>query len=98
MSQDDGTMVVTYSSLEQAAGDIKKQAKALETSLSDIQAKIRSVSDLWAGESRTAYDAAQKQWDNEARAIHQALQQIANAVQTAGPAYHAGDKRGAANF
>lgn len=98
MSQDDGTMVVTYSSLEQAAGDIRKQGKALETSLSDIQAKIRSISDLWAGEAREAYNIAQKQWDNEARAIHQALEQIASAVQTAGPAYHAGDKRGAANF
>jgi WXG100 family type VII secretion target len=95
---DDGTMIVTYSSLEQAAGDIRKQAKALDTSLSDIQAKIRSISDLWAGEAREAYNIAQKQWDNEARAIHQALEQIAGAVQSAGPAYHAGDKRGAANF
>ena len=98
MAQNDGTMIVTYTSLEQAAGDIKKQADKLDGSLKAIQAKIRSVSDLWEGEARTAYNEAQARWDKEAMAIHTALLQIARAVQDAAPAYQAGDKKAAANF
>ncbi|MFJ4922728.1 WXG100 family type VII secretion target [Streptomyces sp. NPDC088725] len=98
MAYDDGTMVVTYSSLEGAARDIRAQAKALETSLSDIQAKIASVSDVWAGDAREAYNTAQAKWNKEAAGIHQALDQIARAVESAAPAYQSGDKRAAANF
>ncbi|MFE9883399.1 WXG100 family type VII secretion target [Streptomyces scopuliridis] len=98
MANDDGTMIVTYASLDAAAGDIRKQADKLDRSLDAIQAKIRSVSDLWEGEAREAYNIAQADWDRKAKEIHTALLQISRAVQEAAPAYKAGDKRSAANF
>jgi WXG100 family type VII secretion target len=98
MAQDSGTMIVTYAKLDEAARHIKTQADRLDQSLEAIQAKIRTVSDLWEGEAREAYNTAQAEWDKEARAVHTALLQISRAVQDASPAYQGGDKRAAANF
>ncbi|URM89405.1 WXG100 family type VII secretion target [Streptomyces sp. MRC013] len=98
MTQNDGTMIVTYSSLQEAAGNIEKQAERLNTSLEAIQAKIASISDLWEGEAREAYKTAQTDWDRRAMEIHKALNQIARAVREAAPAYQQGDKKAASNF
>ncbi|MEV6425461.1 WXG100 family type VII secretion target [Streptomyces sp. NPDC051662] len=98
MAHDDGTMIVTYASLEAAAGDIKKQADKLDQSLKAIQAKIKSVSELWEGEAREAYNVAQADWDRRATEIHTSLLKISSAVREAAPAYQSGDKRSAANF
>lgn len=98
MAINDGTMLVTYSSLNEASSTIKAQADRLDQSLEAIQAKIRSVSDLWAGEAREAYNTSQAEWDKDAKGIHTALLQISKAVADAAPAYQAGDRKAAANF
>ncbi|MFJ8747748.1 WXG100 family type VII secretion target [Streptomyces sp. NPDC102441] len=98
MPTDDGTMVVTYASLEQAAGDIDRQSKQLQEDLAAIKRMIANVSELWQGEAKSAYDTAQAGWDSEATGIHTALSEISRKVRDAGAAYHAGDKRARANF
>ncbi|MFE7355935.1 WXG100 family type VII secretion target [Streptomyces sp. NPDC057543] len=98
MPNNDGTLVVTYASLDLAAGDIERQSKQLEEDLASIKRMIANVSQLWVGEAKTAYDEAQQGWDNDARAIHNALSDISRKVRDAGTAYHAGDKRARANF
>ncbi|MFF8833536.1 WXG100 family type VII secretion target [Streptomyces sp. NPDC015131] len=94
----DGVMVVTYASLDEAARTIEKQATALDQALDVIQQKIRGVSETFQGEAKTAADTAHRNWDKETRAIHQALMGIAARVREAGPAYEAGDKRAASFF
>ncbi|MFE2292336.1 WXG100 family type VII secretion target [Streptomyces sp. NPDC059452] len=98
MPANDGTTVVTYSSLELAASAIEAQAKRLDQDLTEIKGMIESVSELWEGEAKSAYRAAQKRWDADATAIKQNLFQISSAVREAGVAYRSGDKRAAANF
>lgn len=98
MPYNDGTMLVTYAALDEAARTIKSQADRLDESLEAIQARISSVSALWAGDAREAYNTAQAEWDREARAIHTSLLQISRAVQEAAPAYRAGDRRAAQGF
>ncbi|GAA2454288.1 WXG100 family type VII secretion target [Streptomyces sp. NPDC000609] len=97
-SNHDGTMVVTYASLDLAAGAIDRQSKQLQEDLASIKRMIANVSELWVGEAKSAYDTAQKGWDNDATAIHTALSEISKKVREAGTAYHAGDKRARANF
>ncbi|MFF4868809.1 WXG100 family type VII secretion target [Streptomyces sp. NPDC090109] len=97
-SKNDGVMLVTYSSLDDAANTIEAQAKRLDQALEDIQTKIRSVSNTWEGEAKIAADGAHAKWDKETRAIHTALQGISKAVRQASPAYQAGDKRAAGFF
>ncbi|MGC5344614.1 WXG100 family type VII secretion target [Streptomyces sp. DT24] len=98
MSNNDGSMVVTYASLEQAAAAIDSQGKRLEEDLEAIKRKVASVSELWTGEAKSAYDTAQQKWDNEARGIHNALVAISRAVREAAPAYRGGDLKAAQNF
>ncbi|MFD8012912.1 WXG100 family type VII secretion target [Streptomyces sp. NPDC058955] len=98
MAGNDGIMLVTYASLDDAANQIDAQAKRLDEALEAIQTKIRSVSSTWEGEAKTAADGAHAKWDQETRAIHNALQSISKAVRQASPAYQAGDKRAAGFF
>ncbi|MFI0982012.1 WXG100 family type VII secretion target [Streptomyces sp. NPDC021093] len=98
MSPNDGSMLVTYAALDEAARTIRSQADRLDESLEAIKAKIGSVSPLWSGEAREAYNAAQADWDREAKSIHTSLLQIARAVKEAAPAYQAGDRRAAQGF
>ncbi|MEV4332539.1 WXG100 family type VII secretion target [Streptomyces sp. NPDC049597] len=97
-ANNDGVMLVTYASLEEAATTIEKQAKRLDDALEAIQTQIRTVSNTWEGEAKVAADGAHKKWDTETRAIHTALKGIAKAVREAGPAYQAGDKKAAGYF
>ncbi|MFF9689833.1 MULTISPECIES: WXG100 family type VII secretion target [unclassified Streptomyces] len=98
MPTNDGTMVVTYASLEQAAGDIDRQSRQLQEDLASIKRMVASVSELWVGEAKSAYDAAQAGWDRDATGIQTALAEISRKVRDAGTAYQAGDKRARANF
>lgn len=98
MSANDGTTVVTYASLELAAAAIDRQAKQLDQDLTAIKTMIASVSELWEGEAKSAYQDAQKRWDADATGIRENLSQISRAVRDAGTAYRSGDKRAAANF
>ncbi|WP_282694096.1 WXG100 family type VII secretion target [Streptomyces sp. CC208A] len=97
-ANNDGIMLVTYASLDEAANTIEAQAKRLDAALEDIQKRIRLVSNTWEGEAKAAADAAHTKWDQETRAIHTALQGISRAVRQAAPAYQAGDKRAAGFF
>ncbi|MCX4587789.1 WXG100 family type VII secretion target [Streptomyces sp. NBC_01481] len=96
--QNDGNMVVTYSSLEEAAIVIGKQADRLDQTLEAIQRKIKGVSATFEGEAKTAADTAHKKWDDETRKIHEALKGIAKAVHDAGPLYKSGDLKSASHF
>ncbi|MEW1720768.1 WXG100 family type VII secretion target [Streptomyces sp. NPDC093109] len=95
---DDGTMIVTYSSLDQAAGSIRDQARKLGMTLDAIKAQIQSVADVWEGEAKQAYHQEQAKWDKDAAEIQANLAKIATAVDDASVAYRSGDKRAAANF
>lgn len=96
--QNNGDMVVTYGSLEEAAGVIEKQAFNLDQSLQAIQTKIQGVSATFEGEAKTAADEAHRKWDKETRLIYNALKDIARKVREAGPTYQAGDKKSAGYF
>lgn len=97
-ANNDGVMLVTYASLDEAANTIEKQAERLDRSLEDIQNRIRTVSSEWEGDAKTAADGAHRKWDKESRDIHTALKGIAKAVREASPAYKAGDQKAAAQF
>lgn len=98
MPTNDGTMVVTYASLELAAGDIDRQSRQLQEDLEAIKQVVNSASELWVGEAKSAFDASQAGWQRDATAIKTALAEISRKVREAGVAYQAGDKRARANF
>ncbi|MFD6418343.1 WXG100 family type VII secretion target [Streptomyces sp. NPDC060194] len=91
-------ILATYSTIDQAAADIERQGKALDTELQNIQQAVARVAEVWQGEAKSAYDDAQRKWDKEAADIRTALSRIVAALRNASPAYQAGDRRGAASF
>lgn len=97
-NNNDGSTVVTYSSLNLAADEIQRQGKQLSEDLEAIRTMIASVSELWEGEAKTAYAAAQEKWTTDAGFIRDNLTDIAQKVREASPLYRSGDKRAAANF
>ncbi|MDW4916811.1 WXG100 family type VII secretion target [Streptomyces californicus] len=98
MAHNDGTTVVTYSSLDLASLEIKKQAADLDRDLHEISSMIAQVSDIWEGEAKRAYVDAQRKWNANADAIKSNLEEISKKVAEAAPIYRSGDKRAAANF
>ncbi|MFE9457817.1 WXG100 family type VII secretion target [Streptomyces californicus] len=98
MAHNDGTTVVTYSSLDLASLEIRKQAADLAQDLREISSMIAQVSDVWEGEAKRAYVDAQRKWNAETTAIQANLDEIAKKVAEAAPIYRSGDKRAAANF
>ncbi|MFG3403955.1 WXG100 family type VII secretion target [Streptomyces sp. NPDC048142] len=98
MGNNDGTTVVTYASLDLAAAEIKRQGKLLTDDLEAIRNMIAGASELWEGEAKQAYALAQKKWSEDASAIRDNLNDIAQKVSEAAPIYRGGDKRAAANF
>ncbi|PCG81978.1 WXG100 family type VII secretion target [Streptomyces sp. WZ.A104] len=97
-NNNDGTTVVTYASLDLAAGEIERQSKQLAQDLDEIKTMVASVSELWEGEAKEAYRLSQVKWNEDAGFIRDNLKDIAQKVREAAPLYRSGDKRSAANF
>jgi WXG100 family type VII secretion target len=95
---DPNQVVVTYSSLEEAAQSIQRQAKQLDQDLREIQGWVKGIASVWEGEAKTAYDGVQAKWDAKATHIHTILNEIANKVRTASSDYGSTDKKAAQSF
>lgn len=89
---------VNYGSLEEAANAIMTEAKHLRVDMEKVQAKIRSVSEIWDGEAHQAYSQAQVAWDQKADDLQNRLLSIAGEVRVASGNYSATDLRAAKMF
>lgn len=95
---DDGTLKVTYSSLDEAAGAIKQQASQLETDLDNLLTRVRAVASYWEGDAQTAFHSVANEWANRTHHMHDVLESIASKVQIASGHYNASDKKAASYF
>ncbi|GHE74027.1 WXG100 family type VII secretion target [Streptomyces longispororuber] len=91
-------LAVKYGGLDAITTELGIQAKQLEADLADIKKAVARVAEGWEGEAHQAYVLKQKEWDQHAEAIHQALMQIGQKVGQAGGDYRGGDLKGASYF
>lgn len=91
-------IAVRYSSLEEAASNIDRQAGRLRGDLEDIRQAVQRVSANWEGEAQTQYNTMQQKWNQKADHIHNILSDIANKVRRASGDYSATDKKAAGQF
>jgi WXG100 family type VII secretion target len=91
-------LVVKYGGLDHMANEVITQAKHLETTIGQIKAAVKQVGEGWDGEAHRTYTDVQRQWDTDAGAIKDALQQISNMIQSAAHQYHAGDLKAASFY
>lgn len=89
---------VNYGSLEEAAAAITTEATNLRLDMEKVQAKIRSVSEIWDGDAKEAYSQAQVAWDQKADDLQNRLLSIAGEVRVASGNYSATDLKASRMF
>lgn len=71
-----------FGEIEAAAADINSTSQRINGLLNDLKSHIQPMVATWEGESATAYQAAQQQWDTAAAELNTILETIARTVRT----------------
>ncbi|KUJ64123.1 hypothetical protein ACZ90_61805 [Streptomyces albus subsp. albus] len=98
MSGQNDDLKVTYSTVEQTAGDIKVAAGVVQKQLDDIWAAVKKVTDGWEGEAHQMMLAAKAQFDARGTHIHKILLEIAQKIETGSADYKHTDKKASQLF
>jgi early secretory antigenic target protein ESAT-6 len=83
----DGTIKVTFAEIQQASQDITTSANTVEQHLNDLKGKIAPIVAEWTGDASSAYQDAQRRWDQAAADFQSTLQAIGIAVRQAAEGY-----------
>ncbi|MFC0598615.1 WXG100 family type VII secretion target [Streptomyces palmae] len=98
MSGNGDDIKVTYSSLEQTAGDIRGAAGVVQKQLDDIWAAVKKVTDGWDGEAHQMMLSAKAQFDARGTHIHKILLEIAQKIETGSADYKHTDQKASRLF
>ncbi len=88
-------ILVTYSAMHAAQGDVKAAAANLNSQLSDLKSYLAPMVATWEDDASRAFDAKQKQWDAAAADLTQVLEQIGTALGLAADDYKDGERANA---
>ncbi|MFI0468845.1 WXG100 family type VII secretion target [Saccharopolyspora sp. 5N102] len=91
-------IAVNFGELQQAADDLQTAAQKIQSELDELEGKIQKLVNTWEGEAVTAYQEAQKSWDDEAARMQQTAAQMGVAVNAANDSFQAGEKKNAGRF
>lgn len=83
---------VNYAALEQAAGEVNKAQKLMETKLEQVEARVKKLAATWEGDAQVAYNAAQDKQNVAQSEYAQVLGQIEIAILDAKERYATGEK------
>ncbi|WP_267893805.1 WXG100 family type VII secretion target [Streptomyces sp. RTd22] len=89
---------VTYSSMQDTAGDLQRGAKMVREQIDAIIAAVKTVTGGWEGEAHEMMQAAEQQFRNRATHIESTLRDMANKVHEGSMDYRATDKKAAQLF
>ena len=78
---------VTFAEIQQAASDITSASNTIDQHLDALKNKIAPIVADWTGDASTAYQDAQRRWDQAAKDFNETLQAIGVAVRQAGEGY-----------
>ncbi|MBP3088653.1 WXG100 family type VII secretion target [Corynebacterium sp. sy017] len=69
-----------FGEIETAAGDIQSTSGRINSLLEGLKAQIQPMVSAWEGSSATAYQEAQRLWDQSAAELNTVLETIAQTV------------------
>ncbi|WP_431952892.1 WXG100 family type VII secretion target [Actinacidiphila sp. bgisy167] len=84
-----GQILVNFQTISQAASDVRTTANNIRRQLDDLEAGVKKIAASWDGSAQEAYQAKQIEWDKRAASMHQTLEAIARALDTAAQNYQA---------
>ncbi|RZS90372.1 WXG100 family type VII secretion target [Motilibacter rhizosphaerae] len=88
-------ILVTFSAISQAQGDIATTSQNINSELADLKAYLAPLVATWSGQAAENYQAKQKQWDEAAAEINQILDAIGRAVGNAHDDFQAAESSNA---
>ncbi|EFL22836.1 hypothetical protein SSOG_02550 [Streptomyces himastatinicus ATCC 53653] len=98
MAGDSQEIKVTYNSLADTAGDLRRGSKMVREQIDAIITAVKAVTDGWEGEAHEMMQAAEKQFRNRAQHIDSTLQEMAAKIEHGSMDYRATDKKAAQLF
>ncbi|MGY0491364.1 WXG100 family type VII secretion target [Streptomyces sp. WG-D5] len=88
-----GQVLVNFQTISQASQDVKSTASRVRQQLDDLEAGVKRIASTWEGAAQEGYQAKQNEWDQRAASLHQTLESIARALDTAAQNYQATESR-----
>ncbi|MDX3077932.1 WXG100 family type VII secretion target [Streptomyces sp. NPDC088354] len=82
-----GQILVNFQTISQAATDVRTTANNIKRQLDDLESGVKKIAATWEGSAQEAYRAKQTEWDQRAASMHQTLEAIARALDTAAQNY-----------
>lgn len=77
----DNAIKYQFGAIQAAAGDINASSGRINNLLDTLKSQIQPMVATWEGESASAYQAAQAQWDQAAAELNTILATISRTVQ-----------------
>uniref|UniRef100_UPI0039BF075E WXG100 family type VII secretion target n=1 Tax=Lentzea alba TaxID=2714351 RepID=UPI0039BF075E len=86
-------MRVGFGEIAAAAAEISSGASQVDQQLSDLKDQVTKTLAQWEGSNSGAYQQAQEKWAQAAADLQSVMAAIGTAVQQAGEAYQAAEKK-----
>ncbi|GAB3155920.1 hypothetical protein GCM10027290_52860 [Micromonospora sonneratiae] len=77
--------------MAQTAAKFEKADEALQKMLSSLMTELAALQSEWQGSGGRSFEQVKLAWEQDQRAIHDALRQTAGAIRTAGQQYDTTD-------
>ncbi|GAB3942378.1 WXG100 family type VII secretion target [Corynebacterium tapiri] len=74
------TIKYQFGEIDNAAADIRSTSARIGSELEDLKRQLQPMISTWEGESSTAYQAAQAQWDSAALELNTILSTISDTL------------------
>lgn len=92
------SLSVRYSGLEEAAKEIDRVSKQLQSEIEKLRNQTKQARSYWEGDAEVSFNAADAQFQKRAQSIKTTLDDVARRVRQASSQYSATDAKGAKNF
>ncbi|WP_329568231.1 WXG100 family type VII secretion target [Kitasatospora sp. NBC_01266] len=83
----DGSIKVTFATIQDAGSEVRATAGRIQQHLDDLRAEVQRIAASWTGVAQQGYQARQAVWDQKAADLHNTLNQIAAALDNAHESY-----------
>ncbi len=83
----DGHMLVTFGTINEAAMDADSIASQIAQQLNDLKAYLAPLTATWSGQASSDFQALQARWDASAGDLNQVLRQVSQALRSAADNY-----------
>ena len=90
-----GQILVNFQTISQAAADVRSTANNIRSQLDELEAGVKKIAQTWEGAAQQNYQAKQAEWDKRAASLHQTLEAIAKALDTAAQNYQGTESKNA---